>query len=258
MPIWSDFFKLFTYASEKDPLAKKKDTRNLQGAGIGQPDVYPTLGGEGQAGGAGGGQGSAQLRQSYDMIDTTTLTNRSMRYKEYERLRNVPEIEMTMTVLADEACVADDTKIATPFGFQTIEPTSRFPGGDRDPELFRKSPTQTQRSPSLALAPPLNAQKANRSATVGQASLSRKFLPVLLKPLPQEDEVCRILLTMGSRFHSIKKAGRRKRNRHTVDLPHHDIPGSFRVVNPSGRAHQIHRDLVGDTNNIVLFKFARL
>ncbi len=121
MPIWSDFFKLFTYAGEKDPLAKKKDTRNLQGAGIGQPDVYPTLGGEGQAGGAGGGQGQASLRQSYDMIDTTTLTNRSMRYKEYERLRNVPEIEMTMTVLADEACVAGSTPIATPFGFQTIE-----------------------------------------------------------------------------------------------------------------------------------------
>lgn len=120
MPIWSDFFKLFTYASEKDPLAKKKDTRNLQGAGIGQPDVYPSLGGEGGAGGAGGG-GQVNLRQTYDMIDTTTLTNRTMRYKEYERLRNVPEIEMTMTVLADEACVAGDTKIATPFGYQTIE-----------------------------------------------------------------------------------------------------------------------------------------
>jgi hypothetical protein len=128
MPIWSDFFKLFTYASEKDPLAKKKDTRNLQGAGIGQPDVYPSLGGEGAAGGAGGG--GAQLRQTNDMIDTTTLTNRSMRYKEYERLRNVPEIEMTMTVLADEACVSGDTKIATPFGFQTIESLAAKHGPD--------------------------------------------------------------------------------------------------------------------------------
>lgn len=119
MPVWSDFFRLFTYVSEKDPLAQKKDTRNLQGAGIGQPDVYPSLGGGGESGGAGGGQTS--MRSTNDMIDTTTLTNRSMRYKEYERLRNVPEIEMTMTVLGDEACVAGDTKVATPFGFQTIE-----------------------------------------------------------------------------------------------------------------------------------------
>jgi hypothetical protein len=55
------------------------------------------------------------------MIDTTTLTNRQMRYKEYERLRNVPEIEMAMTVYSDEACVAGDTKIATPFGLYAIK-----------------------------------------------------------------------------------------------------------------------------------------
>ena len=71
--------------------------------------------------GAGDSGGNSGFRQTTDMIDTTTLNNRTMRYSEYERLRNVPEIEMAMTVFADEACVAGDTKIATPFGFITIK-----------------------------------------------------------------------------------------------------------------------------------------
>lgn len=115
IPYWSDFWKLFTYASEKDPLAKKKDIKNLPNAGNTNVD------GATADPAAGGPQGSGSMRQTYDMIDTTTLTSRLMRYKEYERLRNVPEIEMTMTVLADEACVSGDTRIATPFGFVTIE-----------------------------------------------------------------------------------------------------------------------------------------
>lgn len=163
MAIWQDFMKLFSYINEKDPLSKKKDTRSLPSAGIGQPDVYPTLGAEGAAGGAGGMGGQAQLRQSYDMIDTTTLTNRSMRYKEYDRLRQMPEIEMVMTVIADEACIAGSTKIATPFGFQTIEtlanqytPEQRFLvycwdfskqdyvlGWAYHPRLVKKAPTIT-------------------------------------------------------------------------------------------------------------------
>lgn len=129
MPIWSDFFKLFTYATEKDPLAKRKDTRQLPSVGITQPDVFPQLGGEGASGQGPGGMIS--YRQTYDMIDTTTLNNRTMRYKEYERLRNVPEIEMAMTVFADEACVAGDTKIATPFGFKTIESLAKYNAEDR-------------------------------------------------------------------------------------------------------------------------------
>lgn len=119
MPIWSDFFKLFTYATEKDPLAKRRDTKHLSGAGVSQPDALSTIGQEG--GSAGGPSGAINYRDTYDLIDTTTLQSRIMRYKEYERLRNVPEIEMAMTVYADEACVAGDTKIATPFGFVTIE-----------------------------------------------------------------------------------------------------------------------------------------
>lgn len=112
MPQWADFFKLFSWASEKDPLAKIKDIQNLPNAGVSQPDAQISAGGE---------IGQASFRQTYDMIDTTTLNNRTQRYKEYERLRNMPEIEQVMTVLADEACIAGDTKIATPFGYQTIE-----------------------------------------------------------------------------------------------------------------------------------------
>ena len=118
MAVWSDFFKLFTYATEKDPLAKRKDVSKFSGAGISQADALQT-GGELIAGQ--GPSNYVNLRQTYDMIDTTTLGNRSARYKEYERLRNLPEIEMAMTVFADEACVSGDTLIATPQGYQTIE-----------------------------------------------------------------------------------------------------------------------------------------
>lgn len=117
MPIWSDFFKLFTYANEKDPLGKKKDRQDFSGAGVSQVDALQ-IGGEFAAGGPGG---SVNLRQTYDMIDTTSLNNRTMRYKEYERLRNVPEIEMAITVISDEACLAGDTPVSTPFGCYNLK-----------------------------------------------------------------------------------------------------------------------------------------
>jgi len=125
IPLWTDLWRLFGYSSEKDPLSKKKDTKNLPNAGSIQPEAMPTDGAAGGPQGIGSG-----FRQTYDMIDTTTLNNRTMRYKEYDRLRNVPEIEMTMTVLADEACVSGDTKIATPFGFIPIETLAK----QKDPE----------------------------------------------------------------------------------------------------------------------------
>jgi intein/homing endonuclease len=94
------------------------------------------------------------------MIDTTTLSNRAMRYKEYERLRNVPEIEMAMTVYADESCISGDTKIATPFGFITIKELAETKKDERflvycydfekkdftlgwafDPRIVKKAPT---------------------------------------------------------------------------------------------------------------------
>ncbi len=113
---WSDLYRLFSYAGEPDPLSRVSNPKNFQTAGITQPEA---LGADIQNGSVSGGMSS--FRQTNDMIDTTTLSNRAMRYKEYERLRNVPEIEMAMTVYSDEACVSGDTKIATPFGFITIK-----------------------------------------------------------------------------------------------------------------------------------------
>jgi hypothetical protein len=115
---WYDYFKLFTYGFQRDPYSRSQDPKNLTGAGVSQPDALQTMGGDDVAAGS---QGLMAYRQSNDMIDTTTLTNRSGRYKEYERLRNIPEIETVMTVISDEACVSASTKIATPFGFKTIK-----------------------------------------------------------------------------------------------------------------------------------------
>ena len=115
---WYDYFKLFTYGFQRDPYSKSQDPKNLTGAGVSQPDALQAMGGDDVAAGS---QGLMAYRQSNDMIDTTTLTNRSGRYKEYERLRNIPEIETVMTVISDEACVSASTKIATPFGFKTIK-----------------------------------------------------------------------------------------------------------------------------------------
>lgn len=127
MPIWSDFFKIFKYEAEKDPLSAKNNPANFGSAGISQPEA---LGAEFSASG-GELAGQSSYRQTYDMIDTTTLSNRAMRYKEYERLRNVPEIEMTMTLFADEACVAGDTLITTPFGTYSIEQLAKEKADER-------------------------------------------------------------------------------------------------------------------------------
>jgi hypothetical protein len=116
MPIWSDFFKIFNFSAEPDPLSRRKDPRQFISAGISQPEALGADINNGQVSG-----GMSSYRQTNDMIDTTTLSNRAMRYKEYERLRNVPEIEMSMTVYSDEACISGDTKISTPFGFTTIK-----------------------------------------------------------------------------------------------------------------------------------------
>jgi hypothetical protein len=71
---------------------------------------------------SGGAKGQVRLHDSNDFIDLSTVTNRQSRYKEYERLRNIAEIEMAMTVIADEACVAGETKVSTLFeGYKSIE-----------------------------------------------------------------------------------------------------------------------------------------
>lgn len=110
---WWDFYKIFTYSFAEDPLSQREKRRDITGAGTSQPDVVPDVRQDGST--LGGGRGVVRLRDSNDFIDLSSVTNRTNRYKEYERLRNVPEIEMAMTVFADEACIGENTKIATPF-----------------------------------------------------------------------------------------------------------------------------------------------
>lgn len=110
---WYQLYKLFTYGFEDDPVSKREKRRGITGAGVSQPDVLPDIRQDGST--LGGGKGVIRLRDSHDFIDLSSVTNRTSRYKEYERLRNVAEIEMAMTVFADEACVAGNTRIATPF-----------------------------------------------------------------------------------------------------------------------------------------------
>jgi hypothetical protein len=116
---WSDFFKVISYAFTDDPVAKRR-RRDPDGAGVSQPDAMPDIR-AGADGSWGGGRGSIRLRDTNDFVDLSTVTNRIHRYKEYERLRNMAEIEMAMTVFADEACLAGNTKVATPHGFITIK-----------------------------------------------------------------------------------------------------------------------------------------
>jgi hypothetical protein len=111
MPFWSDLYKLWTYAFEKDPLSRRTDDSGISGAGVTQPEAIPDIRQDGSF--WGGGKGLVRLRDTNDFIDLSTVSNRKSRYKEYERLRNVPEIETAMTVFADEACLAGPTKIAT-------------------------------------------------------------------------------------------------------------------------------------------------
>lgn len=115
---WWDFFKVFQYAFTDDPLSKR-NLKDIVGAGVTQPDAIPDT----KAGmdGTFGGKGAIRLRDTNDFVDLSTVTNRIHRYKEYERLRNMPEIEMAMTVFADEACFSGDTKVATPHGFKTLK-----------------------------------------------------------------------------------------------------------------------------------------
>ena len=127
---WWDFYKLWTYQFEKGPI-ERMDTSQITGAGVVVPDAMPDLRGDS----FGLGQSQIRLYDSNDFIDLSTVTNRQSRYKEYERLRSVAEMEMAMTVISDEACVAGDTKIATLFdGQRTIRwLTERW---EKDPSPF--------------------------------------------------------------------------------------------------------------------------
>jgi len=116
---WSDLYKLWTFATAKDPQSLKRD-QGFSGAGVSQPDAVPDIRQDGSF--WGGGKGMVRLRDSNDFIDLSTVTNRQSRYREYERLQNMAEIEFAMNVFADEACVAGKTLVSTPFyGQVTIE-----------------------------------------------------------------------------------------------------------------------------------------
>lgn len=119
-PLWADFFKTFDYAFTSDPLSKTLDTSDVTGAGISSPDSIPTLSPDGSFW-SGSDSRLVRLRESNDFIDLSTVSNRQSRYKEYERLRSVPEIEMALNVFSDEACISGNTLVATPFGYQKIK-----------------------------------------------------------------------------------------------------------------------------------------
>ncbi len=118
-PSWSDIYKVFSYSFEQDPKSKSAKSRTAGGAGITSPEALPFIR---QGAGDVGWANKGALRVGNDFIDLSSVSNRQNRYKEYERLRNMPEIEQVMTVIADEACVAEDTKINTLFyGLKTIK-----------------------------------------------------------------------------------------------------------------------------------------
>lgn len=101
---WIDLFKIFQITFEADPQTKKQAT--VTGAGRATTEV-PYLKGDPYGG------GSSSLRVGGDTIDFSNLQSRSLRLKEYERLRSIPEIEKAMTVIADEACLVGDTIVST-------------------------------------------------------------------------------------------------------------------------------------------------
>ena len=116
---WEDLFRIFNNTFEDDPQTKKIKSRDDRGAGISQPDVVPMVR---QDGGNMWSSGKGMIRLGQDFVDFSSVTGRSMRIKEYDRLRNLPEIEQAMTVIADEACVAGDTPVQTLFeGLKTIK-----------------------------------------------------------------------------------------------------------------------------------------
>ncbi len=108
---WWDFFKLFDLAFKDDPLSRVREKRFI-GGGHTQPDAIPDI--RGPMANAMGGAGVAPIRDTNEFIDLSSVTNRQSRYKEYERLRAVAEIESVLTILADETCLAGNTIVPTP------------------------------------------------------------------------------------------------------------------------------------------------
>jgi intein/homing endonuclease len=118
-PFWADMYKLFNFAYRPDPISRKANQKAIDGVGVTQPDAIPDIRADNFWGG--GSRGALRLRDSNDFIDLSSVTNRQSRYKEYERLLYVSEIDAALTIFADECCVAGDTQVSTPFGFPTIK-----------------------------------------------------------------------------------------------------------------------------------------
>jgi hypothetical protein len=104
---WADFFRIFNYSFGSDPVSRRQDPANFTGAGVTHPDAIPDLRNQDNW------SGKVPLRDTNDFLNTMSSDGRMSRYREYERLRQVAEIEMAMTVMSDESCLAGDTKIAT-------------------------------------------------------------------------------------------------------------------------------------------------
>mgnify|MGYP003705352759 CR=1 FL=1 len=71
-PLWSDIFKTFTYAFEKDPLSRKLQSKDIVGAGIISPDSIPSISPDGSYW---NGQDNRliRLRESQDFINALPL-----------------------------------------------------------------------------------------------------------------------------------------------------------------------------------------
>lgn len=119
MPFWADYYKYYTNAFKPDSLSRKRAEKYIDGVGVTQPDAIPDIRADNWWGG--GNRGQVRLRDSNDFIDLSSVTNRQSRYKEYERLRTVAEIEAALDILADESCLSGDTLISTALGNVSIK-----------------------------------------------------------------------------------------------------------------------------------------
>lgn len=150
---WFDTFRTFADIFRDDAPSPAQDP-DFVGAGHAQPDMLDLRGNIGAMAWAG--------RESTALADVNSWANRRARYKEYERLRAaVAEINTMLTVISDEACLAGDTPVTTPFGAipiaelaQIRKPGERFlvyswdfARGDytlawaHSPRLVKKAPT---------------------------------------------------------------------------------------------------------------------
>lgn len=118
-PYWADIYKIYNFAFRPDPISRKASSRVIDGVGVTQPDAIPDIRADNFWGG--GSKGAMRLRDTNDFVDLSSVTNRQSRYKEYERLMYVAEIDSALTIFADECCLAGSTVIPTPFGPYTIQ-----------------------------------------------------------------------------------------------------------------------------------------